>query len=326
MFPARDVIHRGVFRFRNGSRRFSSLLSVSQAAHLHSASTFSDAYIQGAVVFPRRDKRFGKISKLCLRETRRLTIISTGSFLTFNSLSYSTGGNVAAIVVGGAAEAFNCRPRQYKLVLKKRKGFCKVALQNGSPLVPVFSFGETDLFDQVQNPEGSTIRKIQEWLKKRIGLAPAIPLGRGIFQYNYGIVPHRRPVTTVGKKSILSISLDVFTLFSCSRTSHRSTKTKRADEGTGTRVTREVHQRISETLWGRKTSLHKRCRWYSSWIRVNDYKLARSTKIDDNTIDWLLRFTFCVILNFNISSIVIIFLIAFYNKYYLFHHVFFFSL
>lgn len=103
-------------------------------------------------------------------------------------------------MVGGAQEAFYCIPGQYKLVIKNRKGFCKLALQNGAPLVPVFSFGETDVFSQVKNPEGSTVRNIQEWLKKRINMAPAIPLGRGFFQYNYGIVPHRKPVTTVGKK------------------------------------------------------------------------------------------------------------------------------
>lgn len=114
-------------------------------------------------------------------------------------LGKSNGGNVAVLMVGGAQEAFNCRPGQYKLVLKTRKGFCRIALKNGSPLVPVFSFGENDVFDQVENPEGSRIRAIQEWLKKRIGIAPAIPVGRGFFQYNYGIVPYRRPVTTVGK-------------------------------------------------------------------------------------------------------------------------------
>lgn len=118
-------------------------------------------------------------------------------------LSKSEGGNVAVLMVGGAAEAFNCRPGSYKLVLRKRKGFARVALKNGTPLVPVFSFGETDVFSQVENPEGSRVRRMQEWLKKYIGLAPAIPVGRGFFQYNYGIVPRRKPVTTVGMFHIL---------------------------------------------------------------------------------------------------------------------------
>lgn len=109
------------------------------------------------------------------------------------------GGNVAILMVGGAAEAFNCRPGKYRLVLKQRKGFIRLAMKNGTPLVPVISYGETDLYSQVDNPVGSTIRNIQECLKKWLGLALAIPIGRGFFQYNYGIVPKRKPVTTLGK-------------------------------------------------------------------------------------------------------------------------------
>lgn len=65
-------------------------------------------------------------------------------------------------------------------------------------LVPVFSFGETDLYDQVDNPEGSLLRKFQERFRKIIGIAPVIFMGRGMFQYSFGLVPQRRKVTTVG--------------------------------------------------------------------------------------------------------------------------------
>jgi hypothetical protein len=64
--------------------------------------------------------------------------------------------------------------------------------------VPVFSFGETDLYDQVHNPEGSWLRWAQELCRRITGIAPVVPLGRGLFQYSFGIVPRRRPVTTVG--------------------------------------------------------------------------------------------------------------------------------
>lgn len=114
-----------------------------------------------------------------------------------NVMSKPGGGNVGVLMVGGATEAFYCKPRTYKIILTKRKGFVKLALQNGCSLVPVFSFGETDLFDQVSNPEGSFVRKLQEWLKQYIGIAPAIPVGRGFFQYNFGMIPKRKPVTTV---------------------------------------------------------------------------------------------------------------------------------
>lgn len=66
-------------------------------------------------------------------------------------------------------------------------------------MVPVFTFGETDIYNQVNNPQGSVLRWVQNNLKKLTGVAPIIPVGRGIFQYNYGLVPLRRPLNTVGK-------------------------------------------------------------------------------------------------------------------------------
>jgi 2-acylglycerol O-acyltransferase 2 len=69
-------------------------------------------------------------------------------------------------------------------------------------LVPVFSFGETELYDQLDNPEGSRLRYWQEKLRKIIGIAPVIFLGRGIFQYSFGMVPHRRQVTVLGMKPL----------------------------------------------------------------------------------------------------------------------------
>jgi len=40
-------------------------------------------------------------------------------------------GRAAILVVGGAAEALYNEPGVYKIVLKHRKGFCRVALHNG---------------------------------------------------------------------------------------------------------------------------------------------------------------------------------------------------
>ena len=40
-------------------------------------------------------------------------------------------GRAVIIIVGGAAEAFECKPQTYKILLKRRKGFVRLALQNG---------------------------------------------------------------------------------------------------------------------------------------------------------------------------------------------------
>ncbi|XP_060525741.1 2-acylglycerol O-acyltransferase 2-like isoform X2 [Cylas formicarius] len=109
-------------------------------------------------------------------------------------LGYPGGGHVCVLMPGGAQESYYCKPGQYKIILKKRKGFVRLALRNGTPLVPVLSFGETDTFDQL---EGETLRKIQEVLRKWIGLAPVVPVGRGFFQYSFGLVPRRKPIVVV---------------------------------------------------------------------------------------------------------------------------------
>ena len=88
-----------------------------------------------------------------------------------------------------------------ELVLKNRKGFVKKALKHGSDLVPTFSFGEASIYsNMVSNPKGSFIRSLQETILDKIGFPfPIFFIGRGIFQYSFGILPKRHPITVVGK-------------------------------------------------------------------------------------------------------------------------------
>eukprot|EP01117_Protostelium_nocturnum_P000708 TRINITY_DN1085_c0_g2_i1.p1 TRINITY_DN1085_c0_g2~~TRINITY_DN1085_c0_g2_i1.p1 ORF type:complete len:289 (+),score=113.45 TRINITY_DN1085_c0_g2_i1:222-1088(+) len=106
------------------------------------------------------------------------------------------------IVVGGAAEALDAHPQTNSLTLRKRKGFIKVALRNGVSLVPVFSFGENDLYTQIPNPKGSKLRKFQDWVCRVAGVSPPAFYGRGVFNYDYGILPKRKQVATVFGKPI----------------------------------------------------------------------------------------------------------------------------
>ncbi|XP_042150127.1 2-acylglycerol O-acyltransferase 2-A-like [Ixodes scapularis] len=106
-------------------------------------------------------------------------------------------GNAAVLVVGGAIEVLDAHPGSYRLYLSRRKGFVRKALQHGSSLVPVLSFGENELFVQASNPEGTLLRRCQAWLTRRLGFAPPIFHGRGVFQYSYGWLPFRKPVVTV---------------------------------------------------------------------------------------------------------------------------------
>ncbi|XP_072111588.1 2-acylglycerol O-acyltransferase 1-like [Mobula birostris] len=118
-------------------------------------------------------------------------------------LSRKEGGNVAVIVVGGAEESLDARPGALTLRIMNRKGFIKLAIKCGAHLVPVFSFGENELFNQVNNPRGSTLRTIQERLQKIMGFALPLFHARGVFQYNFGLLPYRKPIYTIVGKPIV---------------------------------------------------------------------------------------------------------------------------
>ncbi|KAI9360852.1 diacylglycerol acyltransferase-domain-containing protein [Zopfochytrium polystomum] len=112
-------------------------------------------------------------------------------------------GNSIMIVPGGAAEALYAFPGTLDLVLKRRLGFVKLALRHGASLVPVVSFGENDLWQQVPNPKGSTLRTIQETFQRYASFSPPLLFGRGIFSpFSMGFIPFRTPVVSVVGKPI----------------------------------------------------------------------------------------------------------------------------
>lgn len=106
-------------------------------------------------------------------------------------------GNSIAIVIGGAAESLHAFPGTNDLTLKRRLGFIKLAIRTGSCLVPCFSFGENDIFDQVNNTQGTYLHKFQKKFQKMFGWTTPLVLGRGIFNYDVGFMPHRKPITSV---------------------------------------------------------------------------------------------------------------------------------
>ncbi|XP_069375038.1 2-acylglycerol O-acyltransferase 1 isoform X7 [Paralichthys olivaceus] len=124
-----------------------------------------------------------------------------------SSLSYLVnrpeGGNVAVIAVGGAPESLDARPGALTLQVRNRKGFIKLALKYGAQLVPVFSFGENELFDQMENPSGSNLRTLQNRLQSIMGFAVPLFHARGVFQYSFGLMPYRKSIHTIVGKPIL---------------------------------------------------------------------------------------------------------------------------
>jgi len=108
-------------------------------------------------------------------------------------------GSACVLLVGGIAEALRSFPHDYRLVLKNRKGFIRIALQTGTPLVPVFSFGETNSYSHVSS---GWCRWLEEKLYTAYGVPLVIISGRGFLQKFFGLLPKQTNITTVVGKPI----------------------------------------------------------------------------------------------------------------------------
>ncbi|XP_026184137.1 2-acylglycerol O-acyltransferase 2 [Mastacembelus armatus] len=112
-------------------------------------------------------------------------------------LSRQGGGNAVVIAVGGAREALDAHPGTYNVILAEKKGFIKLAMEHGAHLVPVFSFGENEVYDQFENPRGTWLRWIQDHLQSIMGISLPLFHARGVFQYSFGLMPYRKPINTI---------------------------------------------------------------------------------------------------------------------------------
>lgn len=106
-------------------------------------------------------------------------------------------GRAITIVIGGASESLDAQPYSLRLVLKRRKGFVKMAIRTGADLVPVLSFGENDLYDQYSVDDHPRVHKFQLFVKQVLGFTIPLFHARGVFNYDVGLVPYRRPINIV---------------------------------------------------------------------------------------------------------------------------------
>lgn len=106
-------------------------------------------------------------------------------------------GRAITIVVGGARESLNAQPHSLRLVLKRRKGFIKLAIRTGADLVPVLSFGENDIYEQIHSDEHPLIHKLQMFVKRTMGFTIPLFHARGVFNYDVGLMPYRHPLNIV---------------------------------------------------------------------------------------------------------------------------------
>lgn len=136
-----------------------------------------------------------------------------------------------AIVIGGASESLLSHPGSNSLILNRRKGFIRLALEmtgtgtycKAHPtdtdicLVPVYGFGETDVYNSY-DPQNHiekglhynlfisylsrALHALQEKIKSGFGFTLPFFWSRGIFNYDFGLLPNRSPINVVVGKPI----------------------------------------------------------------------------------------------------------------------------
>ena len=121
-------------------------------------------------------------------------------------------GHSVWLAIGGAAEVLMIEKEKYNLKIKNRKGFIRRALKTGfvflfvccftlccacsACIVPVFSFGETMLYD-VQYPKPGTFYALVAKLAKFF-CSLDLPVDvRGQFRHSWFMIPKKHPVNTV---------------------------------------------------------------------------------------------------------------------------------
>lgn len=123
--------------------------------------------------------------------------LSSVSKKSCESLLAHGPGSAITIVIGGAQESLLSRPHANDLVIHKRLGVFKIAMRHGADLVPVYSFGENDVYQQIPNEPGTWLYTFQQLFKKGAGFTVPMFHARGVLNYDFGLMPFRAPINTV---------------------------------------------------------------------------------------------------------------------------------
>ncbi|XP_065194158.1 diacylglycerol O-acyltransferase 2-like [Sycon ciliatum] len=99
-------------------------------------------------------------------------------------------GHSIALVPGGTRDMLVAKPGEAKTAIRKRKGFVRLALETGSPLVPVYGFGENELYDP---PKSSFLRRFQTYCTEKFGMCYPFFQGDELAR----MLPRRKPLHTV---------------------------------------------------------------------------------------------------------------------------------
>eukprot|EP01028_Stygiella_incarcerata_P005347 TRINITY_DN2260_c0_g1_i1.p1 TRINITY_DN2260_c0_g1~~TRINITY_DN2260_c0_g1_i1.p1 ORF type:complete len:377 (+),score=67.00 TRINITY_DN2260_c0_g1_i1:151-1281(+) len=102
-------------------------------------------------------------------------------------LSEKGGRYSLCVYPGGEREQLLTQTHKYRVFLKHRKGFVRLALRHGTPLIPVIAFGETSLYNALHWLLG----ELRIWIAKRTRISFPVFTGKFI------VLPHRAPLSVV---------------------------------------------------------------------------------------------------------------------------------
>jgi 1-acyl-sn-glycerol-3-phosphate acyltransferase len=120
---------------------------------------------------------------------REFCLWGGGREVSAASIRHALHSNRSIILVpGGQREMIHIRPvDEYVTYVTRHKGFIRLALECGVPLVPIVSIGEQYSLQNLYLP------KIQRWTLKHLGVGfPVFPYGRW-----YLPIPNRCPLTVI---------------------------------------------------------------------------------------------------------------------------------
>ena len=111
-----------------------------------------------ADLFPHNTKRVLVAASYCFMVPFFRDFILAGSIVDCNKWSFEkwlARGYSVGVYPGGAREGMYATPEADILDLKRKKGFLRLAMKHGVPVVPAYSFNEVDHYRQVLPPNNT---------------------------------------------------------------------------------------------------------------------------------------------------------------------------